>query len=74
MSSKHWPKTKNVGGLFDTLENANVIYIPYCSRDAHMADTEVEISVRKAFPFEIFKKHGKTRSYECNKNTYVLII
>ena len=57
MSSKHWSKTKNVGGLFDTLENANVIYLPYCSRDAHMADTEVEISVRQASPFVVLKKN-----------------
>merc|ERR1711973_128332 len=59
VSSKHWSKTKNVGGLFDTLENANVIYIPYCSRDAHMADTEVEISGYGTVPL-----HGRRMAFE----------
>lgn len=45
ISSKYWPsQRKYTGGIFDMqgtpFEKANLVFLPYCSSDAHMADTE----------------------------------
>ena len=39
ISSKSWKNEINKGGLFDMVEDFNVVFIQYCSSDAHMADT-----------------------------------
>ena len=39
ISSKTWKSEINIGGLFDLVDDFNVVYIQYCSSDAHMADT-----------------------------------
>jgi len=49
-SSVNWPPAHTFnGGIFQMTdtpwEDANLVYVPYCSSDAHMGDTEVE------FPF-----------------------
>jgi len=48
VSSTNWPPTQTFSaGLFQMTdtpwENANLVYVPYCSSDAHMGDTDVEI-------------------------------
>ncbi len=47
ISSKTWPSQRNIHGLFDLLAHFNLVYIPYCSSDAHMADTEKTILLQK---------------------------
>lgn len=39
ISSTTWKNEINRGGLFDLVDDFNVVYIQYCSSDAHMADT-----------------------------------
>lgn len=42
-SSKSWSETRDFGGIMDTqspLKDANMAYLPYCSSDGHMGDTE----------------------------------
>ena len=46
VSSSHWPPTKTFeDGIFvmegSGWDEANLVYLPYCSGDAHMGDTQV---------------------------------
>ena len=40
VSSDRWPETEEVGGLFQMegteFERVNLVYMPYCTSDAHM--------------------------------------
>jgi len=50
ISSKNWKQEKNIKGLFDILApDANLVYIPYCSSDAHMANTTQTIGNQNVF-------------------------
>jgi hypothetical protein len=44
-SSKSWPSTMSLNGIFNaknpTLQNANKIFVKYCTSDGHMGDTTV---------------------------------
>merc|ERR1719317_1727124 len=48
VSSTNWPPTQTFSaGLFQMTdtpwEKANLVYVPYCSSDAHMGDTDLDI-------------------------------
>ena len=45
-----------------TLANANLVYLPYCSSDAHMADTE-----RNLPGYGNFQMRGRRMSHEAVK-------
>jgi len=44
MSSKNWPESKKLDGIFNLdeknnpMHDANMVYLPYCSSDAFLAD------------------------------------
>ena len=52
VSSNRWPETEDVEGLFQMegteYENVNLVYMPYCTSDAHMGAVTRDIG----FPIE----------------------
>ena len=44
------------------LANANLVYLPYCSSDAHMADTETNLQF-----YGIFQIRGRRMAHEAVK-------
>ena len=49
-----YPSLSIIVGIFEMWDpdwsNANLVYVPYCSSDAHMGDNEHYVSTKTTFP------------------------